>query len=383
MRNPTDIDLTEGQIAEVMIITPEMAKHWLDLAHAEKSFQQRHLKGSRVDRYAKNMTGDKWALNGETIVFDTKGIPIDGQNRLNACVKAGVPFKTWAIRNVRRECFYTFDCGSTRTLSDSLHIKGKGNETQLATAIRWLNAYLTHSMKSNSGLEPMVGLNTLAEHPDLEKHVAWALERPRFRGVQPSILSVASYICHKIDPKKADEFFSYFRRRDGDVWRSNSPAAVLVSKLQGQADQKRQSRFDYVRLAELIKAWNYFIAGVVTQSITFKRAGSDRPEYFPRAMSRVEAVQYARKNRLYERMDGENPKDIPSVEDAIEKLGLPRRAEVTLKASGCRKIGELMDSRSNNCMDRFPAIHDDIANRLRHWGFLRDDRFDGDDSSDE
>jgi hypothetical protein len=110
----------------VEVITPEKAAQML-----QKQRNPRKLKSHGVQRY---ITGLKagWKVNGETIKFDVDGYLIDGQHRLEACVRTGIPFKTIVVRGL--ENCDMVDSGLRRTAADILG--GRGTKyAELAAAM--------------------------------------------------------------------------------------------------------------------------------------------------------------------------------------------------------------------------------------------------------
>jgi hypothetical protein len=76
-----------------MMVTPELAKQWL-----EANTHNRPLSEELVIAYMVDMLDGRWQYNGDAIRFDHTGRLIDGQHRLHACIEAGVPFETDSSR---------------------------------------------------------------------------------------------------------------------------------------------------------------------------------------------------------------------------------------------------------------------------------------------
>jgi hypothetical protein len=117
-------------------ITPEMALAWL-----ERISNPRAIPIGVLDAYARDMKADNWSPNGETIKWDVEGHCFDGENRLRACVLAGVPFQSWVIVGLPVQARKTVDLGAKRLLAQVLRNGGERYGTQLsgvATLIwRW------------------------------------------------------------------------------------------------------------------------------------------------------------------------------------------------------------------------------------------------------
>src|SRR5215469_10043868 len=100
---------TKLQVEQVWI-TPERAAKLL-----ESNTHNRGDKEKKVNQYAQDMLNGKWRLNGEAIKISKSGFIADGQNRLMACVKAGVAFETLIVFNVDDEAQEVMDTGAARS----------------------------------------------------------------------------------------------------------------------------------------------------------------------------------------------------------------------------------------------------------------------------
>lgn len=113
---------------ELRTITPEMSAHFLS-----KNTNNRKITEKNVTAIAHALYRGEWALNGETIKFDHDGNVIDGQHRLMACVRTGIPFQSYVVNNLPPESFTTIDIGSKRTAADILSIHHAPNSTNIAS----------------------------------------------------------------------------------------------------------------------------------------------------------------------------------------------------------------------------------------------------------
>lgn len=99
-------------------ITPERASEMLETA------ANPHEDRKAIATYSQAMANGAWILNGQPIIFDEDGRLIDGVQRLNACVSAGVPFKTIVARNVRADTLHTIDQHRRRSYQGVLESRG-------------------------------------------------------------------------------------------------------------------------------------------------------------------------------------------------------------------------------------------------------------------
>lgn len=94
-------------------ITPEIAKKLL-----ERCEFNRTLKAKQVNDIAASMARKEWELNGEAIIITKSGKLVNGNHRLNGCIKSGVPFKTAVIVGIEDEQSMTYDLNAKRRISD-------------------------------------------------------------------------------------------------------------------------------------------------------------------------------------------------------------------------------------------------------------------------
>jgi hypothetical protein len=103
---------------EVETITPEMAKTYL-----ERNTKNRRLESRVVERYASDMRANRFDLTHQGIAFYEDGELADGQHRLSAIVKAGVPVKMLVTRGLDKGSTMQIDNHKLRSLVDSYAIQ--------------------------------------------------------------------------------------------------------------------------------------------------------------------------------------------------------------------------------------------------------------------
>jgi hypothetical protein len=121
--------------SEVVLVTPDMASHWLDAYFYDN---QRTLRAWHVDElvYALN-SGTFKPGSIEFYHHEGRFYLIDGQHRLNAIVESGrsavlvVIIVNAASENEVRAAYYNSDIGLSRPLSDAICISGVMGETGL------------------------------------------------------------------------------------------------------------------------------------------------------------------------------------------------------------------------------------------------------------
>ncbi len=109
-------------------IPPAVAEHVLKAYNVGN----RSRKPAKINEYASDMLNGKWADTREPLKFSDAKVLRDGQNRLMACVRAGVPFRTYIAFGMPDAAFSKMDQGKTRSGSDLLQIAGYTNTSHLA-----------------------------------------------------------------------------------------------------------------------------------------------------------------------------------------------------------------------------------------------------------
>ncbi|MCR1783115.1 hypothetical protein KVF89_11280 [Nocardioides carbamazepini] len=117
--------------AEIVEVTPQLAETWLS-----RNTNNRNVRRSVIDAYARDIEAGRWRLNGETIKFGPSGVLLDGQHRLSAVVQADVAVPMVVVRNLGDHVMATVDTGAKRSYADALKLAGEENTTTLAAVVR-------------------------------------------------------------------------------------------------------------------------------------------------------------------------------------------------------------------------------------------------------
>lgn len=139
---------------KVEIITPEMARAYLNTSVGNRVIKQDILRG--LVSYLKN---DQFKVNGETIVFDSEGSLMDGHHRLEAVAASGVPAIFIVVRGIERSTWTTMDSGTARSLGDVFRIEGIPNYNSVSSVVAG-----TYAMRNNK-----IGTNTLGAGNKLKR----------------------------------------------------------------------------------------------------------------------------------------------------------------------------------------------------------------------
>jgi hypothetical protein len=108
----------QGITATIETITPETARQYLAL-----KARNRPLKKEHVARLAADMQAGRWDMTGEAIKFNGTSL-VDGQHRLEACVKSGCEFTTLVVRGLNTAAAKVMDSGVKRGVADAMRMFG-------------------------------------------------------------------------------------------------------------------------------------------------------------------------------------------------------------------------------------------------------------------
>ena len=259
----------------VITITPADAEQLL--VH---NLINRPIRWPVVDRYAEDMRSGNWRVGGSTIDIDEDGYLLNGQHRLHACVRAGVPFTTVMVQGLPTEAQITMDTGLRRRLSDILHWRKESNAVALAAAInlgwRWANGHVPGFAISPTFDQ---GLAWLERNPSIREAVS---KHTAVREVLRAPHSATAAFVHQISLIDYEDTEAFFKRlKDGEQLAAGDPILALRNWMLNQANRKTSgTRPDQVfYLAMMIKGWNAWVTGRSLSNMVWRRGGTSKEEF--------------------------------------------------------------------------------------------------------
>jgi len=262
-------------------ITPEVAEKMLKANIDNRKMSREPL--------AQAIENDEWKLNGATIVFDDHGILRDGQHRLYACIRTGVPIDTFVVRGVSHDAQITMDTGIKRSLKDYLEMNRYKNVSTVGAVgmgLLYLDTFGTEASfnrqsanlftvkgcfdfvqsQYDSRIEPLV-------HPVM-------LVRSRFGNVtQSRMLGIVFDQFRKAGDDNLQEFVGQLcgkRKACVSVGLLNNKLSEIVKKTKGTGVKPNQR---YVA-ALIVKTWNAYMRGDDIKQLKFMQGGVNQ-EKFP------------------------------------------------------------------------------------------------------
>ncbi|WP_194923139.1 hypothetical protein [Catenulispora pinisilvae] len=244
--------------ADWVEITPTMATALLDA-----NSHNRRLREAVADGYARDMTADRWDVNGETIKICVDGRLIDGQHRLEAIEITGIAAVCLLVTGLPIEAQKTTDIGARRSYADTLRWQDVKNGDAVSAIVRrvtlWNAGYRTKT-GSYKVTDPEMDA-TFAAVPGIVEAADFGVTHAKGAGIPPAQLGFAYWLLAGIDAEPANWFMQ--RIADGVGLQLGHPVLVFRERVRRERDALRGRgtvSADLI-LALLIKAWNAYRAG--------------------------------------------------------------------------------------------------------------------------
>lgn len=219
-----------------------------------KNGRNRCLNEATVRLYADQMAAGNWNANGTTVKFSAEDSLLDGQHRLAACAKSGVPLKTLVVHGLQDDAIVTIDTGRARAFRDLLAIKDVSDPSRVAAAARQLH-YIECGLidlKTQKKVAHSTLLGVLYRWPELPEvcHSMRAL-----RSICPSYSAACAMraLTDRANPAASAEFWESVATGAGlDV---GSPVLALRDFfLRVRAGQRHEKVWQVAMV--IAKAWN-------------------------------------------------------------------------------------------------------------------------------
>lgn len=243
--------------ADVEVIDPDEAEEIIG-----GNVNNRHVRKSKVTRYARAILSEQWTLNGETVKISDTGKLLDGQHRLLAVIEAQHPAAFVVVRGLSESAQETVDIGDKRTLADTLMLRGEPNANNLAAAL--MTAYRISRGSMNHGIVSWPTnqdlLDYLEENPRIRQSATanFQAHKNALRYPPSQAWALHFLMSEASSGEEADAFWSGVF--DGVGLDDASPILTLRNFLIRDLSERRRAAVKF-RLAVTIKAWNAVRAG--------------------------------------------------------------------------------------------------------------------------
>ena len=219
-----------GITMDIERITPSIASEYL----RKNTPFNRSIRSKRVETYADEMRRGGWKLNGESICFNKKGELVDGQHRLLAIIKAGVPIETTVIRGIENDVVL-FDRGGNRTETQILRMRNDVVFKPSNSIIASIKLYLTitygiNSARVWSSAAIVEFINTFASTLQ-EVHEITEVSSSKYTSTQVNTkkaciqTAVMGALMKGEEPEKLARFFEIFRT---GIYKTDKEMSAIV-----------------------------------------------------------------------------------------------------------------------------------------------------------
>lgn len=278
-----------GQVLhDIETITPRIAEEYLRFAGINRSISE-----PAVVRYATAMEKGQWSL-AQPIIFDQYGKLIDGQHRLAAVVRSGIPQRFNVLRGI--DAIRHMDAGRPRRPADVLHMMGYKNAPHLAAitrAVMFKEANPTVAPIAQGSTTATVTIDDVVERVEADPElitVTRLITGPykSFSRMLKSAATAGWFIYTLRKQMQDNELLGDFMAEImGDIpSKDSSPAAVLYRTLNNaRSNQRRLSKAE--RAAFLVKAWNAYYENREVSRLVYNPFGK-KAEKFPTLLTDVE-----------------------------------------------------------------------------------------------
>jgi len=264
--------------SKMVTITPEMAEILLGNNDGNRPLKQRV-----IDSYTRDIAAGDFTATGETIILDENLKLLNGQHRLNACIKAGKPFPVLLVWGVPRREFKKLDSGEKRRAADWLSSEGELNSKVLGAALRVLYSWEQGAMCKSDPAPTNDELEHVLDHnPGIRQHMSSTFTKS-VTGMPGSLVAALRYLFGRFDDKMAADFFE--RLGTGERLTRDNPILLLRNRLLTAKREKPLSQLECAAL--VIKTWNAFVTKEPLTVLRFRNEGKSR-ESFPK----IAGVEY-------------------------------------------------------------------------------------------
>lgn len=252
-------------------ITPDRAATLLRVNEFNRSLNQ-----NWVATLSRDMAAGRWQVTPQGIILDDDGHLLDGQHRLSAVVRAGVPVKFWITEGAATEVFKHLDAGRSRSMNDRLKISGYADPSQLAAISRKVFGWNSGQPWSYNTTPTREELQEIIDKDPLLGDAAKFAHGWKSRPA-PAVAGFMWWLLVSIDAEEGNWFME--RLRNGTELAENSGVWAVYDRLWRQA-QPGKFQKPQLTIAYMINGWNHQRDGKSVQRLYFKNPLSN--ENYPR-----------------------------------------------------------------------------------------------------
>lgn len=278
---------------EIITVTQEVAEEFLK--HRKKhepgvKGTNRRVTEGEKRKWAAEMAAIpcRWLLTHEGLCFDSNGVFVDGQHRMEAFLMAcrirpGLAIDFMVTYGVVPEAFKVMNTGRKRKLSDVLSTEGYTNVNLLQTVAKLHFCYHRvpyDTIHSWAGGIPEWNGSIILDWVDASPTIVSGVERvvstADLRKVgNLSALAAGYAIAAEIRPDvDCGKFMDWIAEGRGEGWDRYKPAYELRERLLMRRGGRVTNTERIEQLALFVKAFNAYAAGRELRSLSFSSGGA-------------------------------------------------------------------------------------------------------------
>jgi len=174
---------------QLMFVTPDMARDWL-----EKNTKNRNISERMIDNLVREINEGRWQLTHQGVAFYANGTLADGQHRLHAIAKAGIPVFLNVTIGLSDESLLAIDQHRMRGVADVVKLSGLANwfgKSEISVLRMYILLSSGDSKKSTAIHSPMQLIEraeTVKEYLMFTRHL---LSSTKIKGVTTAPVAAA------------------------------------------------------------------------------------------------------------------------------------------------------------------------------------------------
>lgn len=243
-------------------VTPDLARYLLTFNHPEN----RRLRPRKIKNYARDMAAGRWPLTPESIVFSSRGILQNGQNRLMAVTEYGAAVWFTIDFGWAEDIIAVIDRGNARTNLDALHVTGHANGANIASAVTKVWQYdrtvgttrLWAGYEIPSAAEVLAMVDADDEGWQAATHAAMRVYRALDKGGAASYFAAVHHLIAREHGDRADDFFEEIATGSG---KAGSATRVIGDWYRRRPASQTRTGDSREPIELLIRAFNGWLNG--------------------------------------------------------------------------------------------------------------------------
>lgn len=190
-------ELPEGVTHEIQVVTPDIARKYLDL-----NTENRPLRAPYAMNLAQSMLNNQWTFTPDPICFrKNDGVLMNGQHRLHAIITSERPQAMLVVWGLSEDAWARMDRGAKRTSGDEFARRGFTNGPHTAAATRLLWRYTNDDWSGSLSIPDDQLIAFYEEHSTLMDTHGLARRLNQDAPLSPAVGTVALYLSRLADLK--------------------------------------------------------------------------------------------------------------------------------------------------------------------------------------